>query len=175
MLVNLSKIMSTKGKVEHILAPLELKTFQQEGTDYAFGEVNPVELTITHLGDKRVSIEASTNLTVLIPCSRCLDDVETKFDIHVSKELDFNESDEDRIKELDEANYVKGFDLDVDQMIYDEILIDFPISVLCKEDCKGFCNVCGMNLNHGTCSCESTSLDPRMAAIRDIFNNFKEV
>ncbi|HAJ39913.1 MAG TPA: DNA-binding protein, partial [Lachnospiraceae bacterium] len=44
-----------------------------------------------------------------------------------------------------------------------------------KEDCKGICSICGKNLNHGTCDCDHTDLDPRMAQIRDIFNKFKEV
>ena len=49
------------------------------------------------------------------------------------------------------------------------------MKVLCSEDCKGICNVCGQNLNEGTCDCEDTGLDPRMSVIRDVFKNFKEV
>ena len=44
-----------------------------------------------------------------------------------------------------------------------------------SEDCKGICNVCGQNLNMGTCNCEDTALDPRMSVVRDLFKNFKEV
>ena len=56
-----------------------------------------------------------------------------------------------------------------------EILIGWPTKVLCSEDCKGICNVCGQNLNMGTCNCEDTALDPRMSVVRDLFKNFKEV
>ena len=45
----------------------------------------------------------------------------------------------------------------------------------CKEDCKGLCPVCGTNLNEKECGCDRTVADPRMAAIQDIFKNFKEV
>ena len=68
-----------------------------------------------------------------------------------------------------------GYDLDVDELVYSEILVNWPLRVLCKEDCKGICSICGKNLNHGTCDCDHTDLDPRMAQIRDIFNKFKEV
>ena len=95
------------------------------------------------------------------------------FEIH--KELDLNESDEDRIRELDETSYVEHSSLDVDLMVYNEMLIRFPMKTLCKEDCKGLCLKCGQNLNLGECGCDRQSLDPRMAAIRDIFSNFKEV
>ena len=51
-------------------------------------------------------------------------------------------------------------------MLYNEILVDLPTKVLCSEDCKGICRVCGHNLNEGTCDCEDTGLDPRMSVVR---------
>jgi rpmF_bact: ribosomal protein L32 len=33
--------------------------------------------------------------------------------------------------------------------------------------------VCGTNLNEKECGCDRTVADPRMAAIQDIFKNFK--
>ena len=74
-----------------------------------------------------------------------------------------------------QKNYIDGYNLDVDKLIYNEILIGWPMKILCREDCKGICNMCGQNLNKGTCDCEDTSLDPRMSVIRDVFKNFKEV
>jgi uncharacterized protein len=175
MLINLSEIMSVKGKIKHIEVPLERENFHLDGTDYDFVVKNPLNLTISNLGDRKVMLEGNTNLSLLIPCSRCLEGVEIFFDINISKGLDFNETDEDRIKELDETNYIEGYNLDVDQLVYDEILIDFPMKVLCSDTCKGICNVCGANLNKETCNCDQVVGDPRMSVIRDIFNNFKEV
>ena len=77
--------------------------------------------------------------------------------------------------ELDETNYIDGCSLDVEQLVRNELLVGWPTKVLCSDDCKGICSVCGQNLNEGTCDCEDTSLDPRMSAIRDVFKNFKEV
>lgn len=175
MLIDLGKIMSVKDKVLNIDAPLELTEFTLNGSTYSFVSKNPVHLTITNLGNRKVSVVGDTKLSLNIPCSRCLEDVETFFDIQISKNFDFNDTDKDRIKELDEANYISGNNLDVDRMIYDEIVIAFPLQVLCKEDCKGLCKVCGANKNLKSCNCDETVLDPRMSVIRDIFNNFKEV
>ena len=52
-------------------------------------------------------------------------------------------SKEDRIKDLDEINYVTGCSLDVEQLVHNEILIHWPLRVLCKEDCLGICPKCG--------------------------------
>ena len=167
--------MSGKDKIKQITVPLEMEHFHLDGTDYAFVKKDAVECTVTVLGDRKVLLESQTSLSLLIPCSRCLEDVEIPFEISISRELDFNESDDDRIEKLDEQNYIDGYNLDVDLLIFDEILLDFPLQVLCKPDCKGICKVCGKNLNKGICDCEQSVGDPRMLAIQDIFKNFKEV
>ena len=56
-----------------------------------------------------------------------------------------------------------------------DVLMSWPLKVLCKEDCKGICSRCGKNLNEGPCGCAEEPKDPRMAAISDIFSKFKEV
>ena len=110
-----------------------------------------------------------------IPCDRCLEPVKVPFDLDFTKNVDLQETDDVQEDELDEKNYIDGFNLDVDKLLYNEILIGWPMIILCSETCKGICNVCGQNLNKGSCDCEDTSLDPRMSVIRDVFKNFKEV
>jgi uncharacterized protein len=175
MLISLSEIMTTTDKVEKISVPIEMETFDYQGSSYRFVRKDPVDLTITNLNNKRVMIEASTKISLTLYCGRCLKEIEYPMDIQFSKEIDFNLTEEERAQDLDETNYIVGYNLDVDTLVYDEILIDFPMRLLCSEDCKGICKNCGTNLNEGTCNCDNTDYDPRMARIRDIFNNFKEV
>jgi uncharacterized protein len=111
----------------------------------------------------------------VIPCDRCLVDVPTKIQLDFEKEVDLKHSASERMEELDEQNFIEGYSLDVEKLVYGEILVNWPMKVLCKDDCKGLCSTCGVNLNQKTCDCDSTDLDPRMARIRDIFSNFKEV
>ncbi len=35
-------------------------------------------------------------------------------------------------------DYMKGFQLDIDKMVYDEILVNWPMKVLCREIAKEF-------------------------------------
>ena len=83
--------------------------------------------------------------------------------------VDLNEEKEE--EEPEEQAYIDGYTLDVDALVRDELFVHMPMKVLCRSDCKGICNRCGANLNHGTCGCDVTELDPRMAVIRDIFRN----
>lgn len=40
--------------------------------------------------------------------------------------------------------------VDLEPLVRDYLLIELPISPLCKSDCKGLCPVCGQNLNEVT-------------------------
>ena len=175
MLISLSELMNIKDKVEHILAPVEMEKFIFDRSSYEFLWKDPVDLTLTNLGNREVLIEGSAKLSLIIFCSRCLKKLEYPMDIEFCKEIDFKLTEEERAKDLDEANYIIGYDLDVDILMKSEIIIGLPMSLLCSDECKGICMHCGTNLNEKSCDCDNALLDPRMSAIRDIFNNFKEV
>ncbi|MFA9376588.1 MAG: DUF177 domain-containing protein [Lachnotalea sp.] len=174
MLYKLSDVLAYDDKVIQIKAPLEMDSFDSNVESFDIVDKSDVDLLITNVGSKKITIEAKTDLSVLIPCDRCLEPVKTKFYIDVIKDVNLGLSEEDRVKELDENDYIIGYDLDVDKLIYGEILVNWPMKILCENDCKGICNRCGANLNLGECGCDRAELDPRMAAIRDIFNNSKQ-
>ena len=43
--------------------------------------------------------------------------------------------------------------LDTDALLRDDILLELPSKLLCKDSCKGLCPKCGKNLNEGECGC----------------------
>ena len=175
MLIDLSEILSLEGKTQVHEAPVSMDSFQSKLGSFPVMKKEPISLTITNTGKKVLKIEAKGSITVSIPCDKCLKDVPTEFDIDFEQEIDMQASKEDRIKDLDEINYVTGCSLDVEQLVHNEILIHWPLRVLCKDNCRGICPVCGMNLNEGSCDCDQSVPDPRMAVISDIFSKFKEV
>ena len=74
-----------------------------------------------------------------------------------------------------EKDYIDGYNLDADKLLFSELLVSMPGKTLCKEDCKGLCLKCGTNLNIKECGCDREVLDPRMSVFKDILNEFKEV
>ena len=175
MLISLSKIMTTKDKVEKVRLPIEMEEFDFQGVSYKFDKKEAVDLTVTNLGNRKILIEAKTNISLKLFCNRCLKEKIFPMDISISKEIDFNLTENERAENLDETSYIIGYDLDVDILINNEIIIGFPMKIICSEECKGLCKICGTNLNEKTCNCDKTEYDPRMSKIQDIFNNFKEV
>ena len=130
-------------------------------------------MTVSKAEDK-LHVTGETTIRLIIPCDRCLEDVENTFHITIDRSVNPN-TESDGIEDVDELSFIDGYMLDVDKLIMDEIVVALPTKVLCKEDCKGLCSKCGADLNYGECGCDRTVLDPRMAAIQDIFNKFKEV
>ena len=175
MLINLSEVFTCEGKKKTYEAELEMDSFVTAQSAYEITEKSPVVITVTNLGDRKLLLEIETKMTLSIPCARCLEPVAYSCELEFDRSADMNESDDDRVEELDEQPYLYGYNLDVDQLVCNELLLSLPMKVLCREDCKGICNRCGTNLNYGTCDCDTRALDPRMSVIQDIFNQFKEV
>ena len=175
MLINLLSILSQDGKEETLVIPIEMESFRNGRNKYVISKKEDLHVKLVNKGNKQVNLTGSTSLSVLIPCGRCLEPVEISFDIEFEYEIDMKQTDEERKENLDEMSWLKGLEIDAEKLAYNEILLNWPIRVLCKEDCQGICSHCGVNLNKQTCDCDTSELDPRMAAIKDIFSKFKEV
>ncbi len=175
MQIHLSELSSGEGICRSYTVEFGMDhiTFQQG--DFPVLSREPVELTVTNTGDSVLELEGHGSITVSVPCDRCLKEVRVLIPLQFRRKLDMKLTDEERINDLDESSYLTGTDLDVDRLVYLEALMNWPLKVLCKEDCKGICSQCGKNLNEGPCGCTDEPKDPRMAAISDIFSKFKEV
>ena len=175
MQIHLSDVTDSEGKHIQLQPELELDKISFQMGDYPILEKTPVELEITNTGNKVLELKGIGSVTVGIPCDRCLEQVAVKIPYEIEQKLDMKKSDTERVQDLDDNDYLTGMDLDVDRLVYLEVLMSWPLKVLCREDCKGICSRCGKNLNKGSCGCAEEPKDPRMAAISDIFSKFKEV
>ena len=174
MIIDISNIVKSINKEITHEVVIEMTSFESRLGDYPILKKLPVELRIANQENKNLLIQGTVDIEVAIPCGRCLEEVPTSIHFDIDKTLTIGDNaiiDE----EMEETDYLIGFELDVDKFVYAEILVNWPMKVLCKDDCEGICKVCGMNLNKGACDCQRTELDPRMAAIQDIFSKFKEV
>mgnify|MGYP002231696055 CR=1 FL=1 len=173
MQIHLSDISSSEGMRIQKTAEFGMDTITFQSGSFPVLAKEPIELTITNTGDRNLEIRGTGKITVGIPCDRCLEEVSTEIPLEIERKLDMKLTDEDRVNDLDESSYLTGMDLDVDQLVYLEVLMSWPLKVLCREDCKGICSQCGKNLNDGPCGCVEEPKDPRMAAISDIFRLMK--
>ena len=175
MLVNVTDVFTSEGKVLTQEFAWETAEITHDGSSYPVKSSSRLLLKLTNTAQGEALVEAKLQFVAGIPCDRCLEDVRYEFALDFAKHVDIGLSDAELTEELDESNFIDGYHLDVDKLLSNEILSGWPEKVLCKEDCKGLCPVCGQNLNTKSCDCEDTGLDPRMSVVRDLFKNFKEV
>lgn len=87
---------------------------------------------LTNLGNDKLLIEGEFAVKAQIPCDRCLTEVDVPIEVSFSKEVDMKQSAEGRIDDLDETDFINGYNLDTDKLVYGELLVNWPMKTLCK-------------------------------------------
>lgn len=174
MILNLTDILTAEGRTVKKEIEFTPSVLEYSGCQYPVLEKQPVFLTISSKGKGRAEVAIELEMTVGLCCDRCLKEVPYHFSLKFSRQVFIPEL-EAAVSEEEQDTGLFGYQFDVDDLIYDEISVEWPMKVLCKPDCKGICSVCGGDLNEGTCGCDTFVPDPRLAAIKDIFNAGKEV
>jgi len=172
MLVNLSDVFTSQVKEMSKDIPIEMTIYKDGISEYLIVEKTPASFTFTCIGVGKVSVKGNAKVVLQMQCDRCLKEVAQPVELSFETEVYAPDVEMD---EADIPDFMDNYSLDVEEFISNEILMSLPAKIVCKEDCKGICKVCGKDLNLGECGCDSFVPDPRMAAIKDIFNANKEV
>jgi uncharacterized protein len=61
--------------------------------------------------------------------------------------------------------------VDLGPLAREFLILEIPISPLCREDCQGLCPVCGENLNSTACHHEVDDIDPRLNALKSLLED----
>lgn len=129
-----------------------------------------LELQLQRTGPQEILLIGSVQTVLLLTCDRCNEPVRYPLITEFSKDIRVDVDHED-----DEV-YLEGNILLLEQLAKNEVLLNFPMKILCKEDCMGICLQCGTNLNKETCHCKNEQIDPRLSGLKDLFDeHFKEV
>lgn len=187
MVLDLSAFYSNADADGEIEVHIDMEAAESKLGVFPILKKEPFSLHLTNVENRYLLIQGALDVTISIPCDRCLEEVPVELHLVIDKKLPIDsepgtlseeqqssdsEKNDDNLEQLE---YMNGCQLDADRLVYGEILFAWPAKVLCREDCKGICNRCGTNLNRGSCSCERSLPDPRMSVIQDIFQQFKEV
>lgn len=135
-------------------------------------EVETVEIACTIRRDgETVFIEGGARTVVGLSCSRCLET--THLALCPSFRYTYlpaaplcEEEVELRTDDLEFAYYSEDT-IDLDELIFEQIMLQIPIKPLCAETCRGLCPHCGTNLNMASCGCRRESFDERLAVLKD--------
>ncbi|WP_053956962.1 YceD family protein [Inediibacterium massiliense] len=110
-------------------------------------------------------IKGIAQSTGVFHCHRCLKKFEQTFYGEVDEKLVTEGSFE---AETGEYYIIKNKQVELSEIIENTLVEALPMKIVCDENCKGLCLVCGKNLNEDTCDCSKDDIDPRLAKLKDL-------
>ncbi len=174
MFVNLTEVLTNEDRVVSMQTETEITEISVGGEKFPALASSPVSFVFTNTGKGRARIEGKADFVFQAGCDRCLKPVEERREVSFTREVWAPDmAAEPSVYE--EQPFMEGFQMNVEDLLISEIVTSWPMKILCKPDCKGICPICGRDLNTGMCDCDTFVPDPRMAAIKDIFEADKEV
>lgn len=120
-----------------------------------------IEGALSNVGDVLL-LEAQLTAVVQRICSRCLQGFTAETSASVVEKYYPVGS-----VGVESDAYVYNTDIvDITEPLRESLLLAEPLRVLCKEDCLGICPVCGADRNVRPCGCDTGTIDPRLAALK---------
>jgi uncharacterized protein len=122
-----------------------------------------------------VLTQGTLQASMSLECVRCLTPFEHPYSIEISELFIPEELSHTREVDVPPSNIVdEGGFIDLTPIVREESILAVPIRALCSADCRGLCSECGQNLNEGACACEHEHIDPRLASLRALLEEFEE-
>lgn len=122
--------------VEVAIEPVEFGSGRYEPVE----SVVPADMDVTRtVGGWALRLQFTG--AVAGPCMRCLGPAEVIVDV------DVREVDQPGGGDELQSPYIDASELDLKSWAHESFVLDFPVHVVCREDCRGLCPVCGQDLN----------------------------
>ncbi len=171
MKVDLTKLENARTSFDFILNPFEIDLESEEIK--LLEDVKVTGNLTKHIA--QTDVEGDISSKIEIDCSRCLNKIESELKFEFSAAFVAPEHyTEQNEKELDsdelEVSIIENEEIDLKELVREQVLLAMPTQILCKDDCKGLCGVCGANKNLIDCKCIEKEIDPRWSALK----NFKK-
>ncbi len=99
-------------------------------------------------------------------CARCLEPFDQTLEATIGELFVFPASEaEDPLLAIPETAI-----LNLAPLLREMMLLSIPMRPLCRQDCQGLCQICGINLNEESCEHPEEEIDPRMAPLQSLLS-----
>jgi uncharacterized protein len=144
--------------------------FRTDAGDIALGEGFSGEVAVEAALQKtghQLALKARISAQGSFICDRCTAPFTLRLTpeyrmVYVSNETDAESLDPSEVQVIPIGLSV----IDLTDDVRQTVLLSVPLKLLCRQDCKGLCPDCGIDLNTGTCDCTSEPADSRWEQLR---------
>ena len=160
---DLGRLQLSSGQGRAVDLRVELEDLEFGGQRY--GSETPLTDAVLDVTRTRGGYSLRLRLEARLagPCMRCLEDARTGVEID-AREIDQPGGGDDDLS----SPYVDGDDLDVRSWARDALALALPAQIVCREDCRGLCAICGQNLNEAPEHEHERAPDPRFAKLSEL-------
>ena len=122
---------------------------------------------------KEVELCGELHAKIETACDRCLKPVElsirAEFKERFVPAVSWRDEQQHELQEEDlNLAVFDGEAIELDDLVREEMLLAMPAHVLCREECKGLCPVCGIDRNRSSCQCETVESDSRWEGLENL-------
>lgn len=198
MLVRIEEIQEPGLKRTEPIKPTVLESALADSEGFALISSTPLAASFKKVSG-RVFVRGEFSAQLSCPCKRCTVEVKVPIEVEFSLRMvpeavaprvdetvdpaapvkrrkpqrkeDDGQAPTAASFELDEidAEPFNGKTIDLDPVVREQVLLALPVSVLCRDDCKGLCSTCGQDLNEKDCGHGKVKeVDVRLAKLKDI-------
>jgi uncharacterized protein len=124
-------------------------------------------------GSRTIRVRGKIGVKFEASCGRCLEpmvqDFDDNFDLFYYPMEMIARSEAVPIDRDDtDIGFYENQGLELNDVVREQVLLWLPMRGLCREDCKGICASCGINLNREKCNCAETMSDARWDALKKL-------
>jgi uncharacterized protein len=154
------RTISSEGP-KHLELMLEDGWWQQDKLDNQIeGITKPISTKIdVYKAGERFVLEGEMTGSVKVVCDRCLNffekEVKADFKLFFTPPARYDTKAEIELLEEDlETGFFNGEVINLDDIFREQLYLTLPIKSLCREECRGLCPGCGVDLNMQNCQCK---------------------
>ncbi|MFZ5646474.1 MAG: YceD family protein [Bacillota bacterium] len=171
--LNVSGVKNSPGGKVRFEKKADLDPIQTEVEAIYFNGSLELDITLFN-NDGPLIMTGNLRGNIRIACGRCLEYFDMPVEAEIS-EVYYNESMPDiRPEEGEEWIPFRGDRIDITPEVIKSLLASIPMRPVCREDCRGLCQNCGVNLNMSACDCAKDDIDIRLEALKKLIEVKKD-
>ncbi len=147
MILQLKQLFDIIGEI----VKLDFEISEEEIKQADLSEIFVTPIAVSGQAENRagvVTLSFNCRFTLAHTCDRCLKEFDREYSFDFSHILVRNSNTQN-----DDYVVCENNALELNELAISDLLLQLPTKILCREDCKGLCYVCGQDLNEGECNC----------------------
>lgn len=141
------------------------------GLDVNFQRSVEIDATLEK-GNRQLLLTVGISTSAMFRCDRCTEEFEQKLTSKYSLVYMYSTGETDVAGDGDVRMITPETPtLVLTGDIRDTVMLSVPLKLLCREDCRGLCPICGADWNRQTCSCVREEADSRWDSLKKLLKD----